>query len=111
MYISFKNKKIKKVCENFKIANRTHGSEVAKILVKRLDQIKAFKKLGDFVNSKLGNCHQLKGTREGQFAAYLDQKKRLIFKPILEKTTPGKEINYFEATEILILEVKDYHGW
>jgi len=109
MYIVFNSKKIKKVCENFELAKKKHGEVVAKSLIKRLDQIKAFPELGDFILSRLGHCHPLEGSRKGQFAVDLDKKKRLVFKPVIDEYTKVGELDFYKVKKVIVLEVKNYH--
>ena len=56
-------------------------------------------------------CHQLKGSRKGEFAVDLDKTLRLVFKPnhdqIPRLDDGGIDLNGVTAIEIL--DVMDYH--
>lgn len=52
MEITFKNKKIKKVCEDASFAERKYGKRTAELLHQRIDEIKA----SDSVEIMVKNC-------------------------------------------------------
>ncbi len=87
MEISYKNKKLEKVCTNAKTAERIYGREMAEKIHQRICEIRAT----DSVELLVQN-------RKGQYAMDLVHPKRLVF----EKH--GEEIEIAN-----ILEIVDYH--
>lgn len=98
MEITFKNKKIKKICTDAKTAERIHGPKMAGIIHQRIDEIYAADSVEMMIQFRIGRCHQLKMNRKGQYAVDLLHPYRLIF----EKE--GDEIQIAN-----ILEIADYH--
>jgi proteic killer suppression protein len=109
--ITFSNKKLLKMANDRNHAIRKLGSQRAKLLGDRLDDISAATSLED-VRYLPGNYHELKGDRKGQWACDLDQPYRLIFEPH-EDPIPldenGKYI-WIEIKGVEILEITNYHG-
>lgn len=110
MYISFKNKEVEQICNNFNKTKKKFGKTIAKNLFRRLNQIEAIECLEHLIKLKIARCHQLTGDRKGQFAVYLDKKVRLVFEPIFDENNSFSNINLNEIKKIIILEVVDYHG-
>jgi len=58
-----------------------------------------------------GKCHELKGSRKGQFALNLNANLRIVFEPnhepIQKNETGG--IDWEQVKSILIIEIIDYH--
>ena len=102
MDITYKNNKIKKVCTDAKVAERTYGREMAeKIHQKihqRIDEIGAADTVEMMIQFHIGRCHPLTQNRKGQYAVDLVHPYRLVF----EKN--GDEIQIAN-----ILEIVDYH--
>ena len=92
--ITYKNKKIKKVCTDAKTAERTYGQEMADKIHQRIDEIGAADTVEMMIQFHIGRCHPLKQNRKGK----LVHPYRLVF----EKN--GDEIQIAN-----ILEVVDYH--
>ena len=86
MDITYKNKRIEKICTNIKTAERTYGEISASDAVEVLVQF------------HIGRCHSLSQSREGQYAMDLIHPYRLIF-----------EIFGTEIQKANILEIVDYH--
>lgn len=98
MQITYKNKKIKKVCTEAKAAERIYGREMADKIHHRIDEIGAADTVEMMVQFHIGRCHPLTQNRKGQYAVDLVQPYRLVF----EKK--GDEVQIAN-----ILEVVDYH--
>lgn len=98
MDITYKNNKIKMVCTDAKIAERTYGREMAEKISQRIDEITAADTVEMMIQSHIGRCHPLTQNRKGQYAVDLVHPYRLIF----EKN--GDEIQIAN-----ILEIVDYH--
>lgn len=98
MEITYKNKKIKQICTDAKISDRTYGVRMSAIIQQRIDQIQAAESVEMMIRHKIGRCHPLTGNRNGQFAVDLVHPYRLVFKK------HGDEIQIAHITEIV-----DYH--
>lgn len=96
MEISFKSKKIERICTDFSEATRQHGLEMATIIHQRIDELHAADSIETMTRFRIGRCHQLKGERSGQYALDLRKPHRLIF-----------ESN--DRKSVRILEIIDYH--
>ncbi|MGK7945727.1 MAG: type II toxin-antitoxin system RelE/ParE family toxin [Microcystaceae cyanobacterium] len=108
MKITFKNKKLKKLCENQDLALKQLGKPCTRKLKSRLADLNAAKSVKDLV---AGRPHPLKGDGEGLFALDLAGGKRLVFEPS-DDPPPLKEdlsINWAKVTAIRIVFIGDYH--
>ena len=98
MDITYKNKKMEKICTDAKIADKTYGSDMAEKIHMRIDQIRATDTVELMILFHIGRCHQLTNNRKGQYAMDLVHPYRLVF----EKH--GDEIQIAH-----IMEIVDYH--
>lgn len=99
LQITYKNRKIEKVCTNVRVAERKHGTEMAEKIQLRINQIKASMSVEMMIKFKIGRCHSLVGNRKDQYAVDLVHPYRLIF----EKK--GNEVQIAN-----IIEIVDYHN-
>ena len=104
MLIQYKKKSLEKECNDYSRAIRSYGQNCAKILHRRIRELKAAESLDEMVNLGIGRCHSLKGDLQGKYALDLEQPFRLIVEP--EKNEDGR----YEIRIVNLLEVKDYHG-
>lgn len=98
MDITYKNKKIEKICTNAKTAEKTYGLLMAEKIHQRVDEISAADNVEMMIQFHIGRCHSLKQNRKGQYAVDLVHPYRLVF----EKN--GEEIQIAN-----ILEIVDYY--
>lgn len=98
MDITYKNKKIEKVCTDAKTAERTYVREMAEKIHQRIDEITAADNVEMMIQFHIGRCHPLSQNRKGQYAVDLVHPFRLVF----EKN--GEKIQIAN-----ILEIVDYH--
>lgn len=98
MKITYKNKKLEKICTNAKVAEKKYGNEMADKIHQRIDQIAASDTVEMMVQFHIGRCHSLNANRKGQYAMDLVHPNRLVF----EKQ--GNEIQIAN-----ILGIVDYH--
>lgn len=98
MLIRYKNKKLEKVCNNARIAEKEYGIEMAEKIHHRIDELSAALSVEMMIQFKIGRCHSLKGKRKNQYAVDLIHPYRLVF----EKR--GDEIQV-----AVIQEIVDYH--
>ncbi len=76
----------------------------------RLRQIKAAQNMEE-LRFAPGKYHELHGDRKGQIACSLTGANRLIFVPVNDPLPVDKDgkLIWSEITEIVILEIEDYH--
>ena len=98
MDITYKNKRIEKVCTDAKTAERNYGQDMADKIHQRVDEINAADTVELMIQFRIGRCHPLSQNRKGQYAVDLVHPYRLVF----EKK--GGEIQIAN-----ILEIVDYH--
>lgn len=111
MIITFGNKKLEKLANDYKRCQKEMGYNRSRLFQLRLNQLRSAQTLED-VRNLPGSYHELTGDRKGQWACNLDQPYRLIFKPH-ENPIPtddnGKYI-WCEIKGVEIIEVTNYHG-
>ncbi len=98
MNITYKNKKIEKICTDAKTAERSYGRQMAERIHLRVDQIEAADTVEMMIQFHIGRCHPLSQDRKGQYAVDLVHPYRLIF----EKKDGDVQIAN-------IVEIVDYH--
>ena len=98
MEITYKNKKIEKICTNAKVSDKTYGKDMSEKIQMRIEQIKAADTVEEMVQYHIGRCHVLINNRKGQYAVDLVHPYRLIFE---------KNGNVIQVAHIM--EIVDYH--
>lgn len=98
MDITYRNRKIEKICTDAKTAERTYGKEMSEKIHQRIDEITAADTVEMMIQFHIGRCHSLTQNRKGQYAVDLVHPYRLVF----EKN--GNEIQIAN-----VLEIVDYH--
>ncbi|CQR72847.1 hypothetical protein SOV_02310 [Sporomusa ovata DSM 2662] len=88
------------------------GDQYALKVFQRLNELRAAETLQDISHLPPPKCHELEGNKVGQFAVTTKQPAKLIIKPdhdpIPQKADGGIDRNL--VTDIIVLEVEDYHG-
>lgn len=110
MDIIFASDKLREQCNNSKKGVKAFGPDRARRLRKRLDDIDAAGSLDDF-NLLPGRCHELTGTKRGQFSLDLDHPYRLIFEPAHNPVprNEGGGLDWKGITAVRILGIEDTH--
>ncbi|MCD8217866.1 MAG: type II toxin-antitoxin system RelE/ParE family toxin [Clostridiales bacterium] len=98
MRVTYKNKKIERICTNASEAEKRHGARMAEKIHQRIDELTAAETVEMMVQFRIGRCHALKGSRKEQYALDLVHPYRLVF----EKQGDEVQIAF-------ILEIVDYH--
>ena len=98
MKITYKTRKLERICTDARTAEKAHGREMAEIIDQRIGEIRAADSVEMLLKFHIGRCHQLKQNRKGQYAVDLIHQYRMVF----EKH--GDEIQIAH-----ILEIVDYH--
>ncbi len=111
MNVVFKGSKLRKLANERKKLIRKYGPETAKVIGRRLDQLRAADSLDDLPKIGRGRCHELKGDRDGTLSLDLVHPLRLIFEPA-NAPIPIKDgggLDWESVTSVRILEVTDTH--
>ena len=98
MEITYKTRKIEKVCTLASEAEKKYGSEMAEKIHQRIDEIDASDTVEEMIQFHIGRCHSLKGNRKSQYVMDLVHPYRLDFETI------GHEIQSAN-----IMDIVDYH--
>ena len=96
--ITYKTRKLEKICTDAKAAEKAHGREMADIIHQRIDEITAAETVEMMIQFHIGRCHPLRQNRKGQYAVDLVHPYRLVFE---------KHGNTIQIAHIL--EIIDYH--
>lgn len=111
MDISFRTKKLQKLCNSQAQAFKDLGPECGKRLMTRMFQLKAADNLADVLHLPGARLHALHNDRAGQYAVDLKHPQRLILitahdpVPVLE----DGGVDLSAVTAIEIIEIVDYH--
>lgn len=110
MELSFGDKKLEKLANDYKKCQKEFGQIRAKLYNKRLLDLRNAETLED-VRNLPGHYHELIEDRKGQWACDLDQPYRLIFEPHEQPIPTDKTGKYIwlEIKGVEILEITDYH--
>lgn len=98
MIITYKNRKIERICTDKKSAEKNYGKIMAEKIQQRIVEISATDSVDMMLRYHVGRCHLLRQDRKGQYAVDLVNPYRLVF-----------EIYDDEIQIANILEVVDYH--
>jgi plasmid maintenance system killer protein len=110
--IGFRSNQLQQDCNSAKKAARRWGSENARRLGQRLQEMEAAENLAQLFTLPAARCHQLSGDRDEQFAVDLKHPFRLVFE-VADDPVPRKDdggIDRARVTSVEVMEVGDYHG-
>jgi len=110
--ILFSSKKLQRQCCEQKKAVRTWGPDQARLISRRLDQLRAAETLDVMPRLGRGRCHPLTGDRAGQFSLDLKHPDRLLIEPAIDPIPrkPDGGMDLTKVTAVRILGVEDTHG-
>jgi toxin HigB-1 len=110
--ISFRDRRIQKLCSIEKESTKRLGQRCARKLRARMMDLSAAQSLEDLRNVPgTGRLHELRGDRKGQFAMDLVHPLRLVLIPT-EDPPPKKNdggLDWNQITAVTIIEIGDYH--
>jgi proteic killer suppression protein len=109
--ISWSKRKLERTCSSDAAGKREWGADHWKLMKRRLASLSAAASLAD-MRGVPGRCHPLHEDRREEFALDLWGPYRLVFAPDhnpIPRLDDGG-IDQALVTQILILEVTDYHG-
>ncbi len=110
MDIIFKSRQLERLCNDHRVARKAWGKPQADLLARRLDDLRAARKLAD-LRFAPGGLHELKGDRAGQLAMDLKGGHRLVVEPAQQPMPlkPDGGLDWDQVTAIRIVEVVNYH--
>ncbi|HKZ41835.1 MAG TPA: hypothetical protein VJ044_12795 [Candidatus Hodarchaeales archaeon] len=111
MDIIFRTTKLAKECNEFRLLQKVYGERRAKLIRRRLDELRAANSLIDISHLPPPRMHPLKGERQGQISLDLDHPYRLLI-TVANNPVPKKDngsINLSKVTAVMILGVEDTH--
>lgn len=98
MQITYKNRRIERVCTDVSAAEKAYGREMADKISMRIGQISMADAIEQMIQNHIGRCHALTNNRKGQYAMDLVHPYRLIL------TKQGDRVQIAH-----IIEIVDYH--
>ena len=98
MEVTYKTNKIKTVCTDAKVSDRTYGNEMSEKIQMRIAEIEAADTVEEMIKFHIGRCHSLTNNRKGQYAVDLVHPYRMVFE---------KHGNKIQVAHIM--EIVDYH--
>lgn len=110
MIIEFGSNKIMKLCTKEEKARKKFGSDVQRILFRRLYELQSFECLEEVPPHLPFRRHKLTGNYKGFFAITIKGPYRIVFKPIIESGNAIEDTPLSDIKRIQIWEVTDYHG-
>lgn len=108
MKIDFRDKRLRALCEEQRVAVRELGADSAKKLRARLSDLDAATRVTDLV---AGRPHPLKFDRAGQFAVDLAGGWRLVFAPDHDPLPLHADgsVDWSQVSSVIIESIEDYH--
>ena len=108
MNVHYENKKVEKILEDFPTLQKKCGKHSLQIK-RRMQQLKAFTNLHEFMNSGFDNPHFEQGDMDGCIGWDVNQNVRLLFK--IDDTLDESFMKRMSAIrDITVIGVLDYHG-
>ena len=90
---------------------KVYGERRARLIRRRLDELRAANTLDEISHIPPPRMHQLKGERQGQISLDLDYPYRLLM-TVANNPVPKKDngsINLSKVTAVMVLGVEDTH--
>lgn len=110
MEIDFADERLGRLCNTQRDLTRKYGSEGAKKIRARLDDLRDAERLAD-MRRLPGHCEELLHDRKGQLSIRVHQGYRIIFTPQDPvATTPEGGLDWNATRAIRVVGIEDYHG-
>lgn len=111
MDISFRTSKLRKTLTKAKKRRRTYGTNSAKKIKRRLDDLRAAECLEDMRHLP-GRCHELRGDLKGVLSLDVQHPYRLLFVPAHDPVPkkPDGGLDWTQVTAITIIDIENTHG-
>jgi proteic killer suppression protein len=112
MILTFKNFKLEKEFSNQKTLIKNRGAEQGKMIMRRLDQLRAADNLEVMITLPQVRAHELKGGLNEVISLDLNQPYRLLIKPDHEETPRKNDggLDWKRITKVMVWGVEDTHG-
>ena len=106
----FRSDRLRKICNDERKARAELGMEMAKVLRRRLDALRAAPTLACMRNLP-GRCHELTGNLAGVISIDLRGQYRLLFVPMGDPvpTKPDGGLDWTRITKVEVFAVEDTH--
>jgi plasmid maintenance system killer protein len=110
MEITFKSKKLQKICSSEKSLVIAYGQNCARKISSRLDDLQASPTLEAF-KVLPGRCHELIGDRKGLLSLDVEHPLRLIFEPANENVKMREHggLDWSSVSAVEIIDIEDTH--
>lgn len=108
MQISYKTRKLAKLCASENELIKTYGFDSARKIGKRLSALRAALHLGQLRNAP-GHWHGLDGARKDQVACEVGGGLRLVVDTGGDVDGTGQRLNWSAIVEVVVIEITDYH--
>ena len=110
MEVTFANPRLARLCSSERQMVRELGSQMARRLGMRLQQLEAAASLAELRRLPQVRAHELVGDRDEQISLDLVHPKRLIIQagePV--PRTPGGGLDWEATTSVVVVEIVDTH--
>lgn len=111
MLLHFRTTKLEKEFSSEKELSRAYGAEQGRVLMRRVSELRAARRLADLRLLPQLRAHELTGDRKGQISITVRHPHRLILlvahEPVPRKTDGG--LDWDDVTEVTLTEVVNYH--
>lgn len=107
MNIEYADTTVKKYFTDFNFMQRKKGHDLARIVKKRCDQLRAAENFNRYLSFGLGKPHLLRGDLKGCYGIHITGNIRLIVVPVSEGLDSQ---SLLECSTVIIKGVMDYHG-
>ncbi|MDO8573000.1 MAG: type II toxin-antitoxin system RelE/ParE family toxin [bacterium] len=104
MELSFKDKKLKKTCEDVTLLKRRYGNLQAELIVQRINELLSAESLFDISKLPQVRLHPLKGKLKKCYALDIKHPYRIIITYLNGDSQDLKSIS-----KVMIIEIIDYH--
>lgn len=112
METTFAKQKLQKQCSTEKAMRRQFGTDIARRLARRLQELEAADSLAELRVLPQARAHELTGDRAGQIALDLIHPRRLILE-VANDPVPRHDdgrLDWKRVTNVTVIEIVDYHG-
>ncbi len=104
MELSFKDKKLKKFCEDGTLLKRKYGNLQAELIIQRINELLSAESLFDISKLPQVRLHLLKGKLKKCYALDIKHPYRIVITYL-----NGDPQDLRSITKVMIIEITDYH--
>jgi plasmid maintenance system killer protein len=110
MDVFFESARLAKLLQSQKLLTRKFGTENARLIKRRLDNLFIASNLEQF-STVVSSLHELKGDRAGTLSIHLRDGYRLIIAPADEPAPrkPDGGLDWRAIVAVVVIAVEDYH--